>query len=130
LIALSFPRYFADTVTLAGQAGKAGIPVLALTDRVTSPVARLATVALYAHTDSQYFANSEASALASIEGLSAAVALRAKDSLGSAAELAEVLLPWLQDNAPQRVRRSSAVAVAPRPGKGAGSAGKPARNKP
>ncbi len=126
LIALSFPRHFADTVTLAGQAGKVGIPVLALTDRVTSPLARLSTVALYAFTDSQYFANSEASALALIEGLSSAVAMRAKDSLGSAAELAEVLLPWLQDNAPQRVRRS-VVTVAPYQGKGGGSARKPAR---
>jgi len=104
LIALSFPRYFADTVTLAGQAGKAGVPVLALTDRVTSPVARLASVALYAHTESQYFANSEASALALIEGMSSAVALRAKDSLHSAAELAEVLLPWLQPVEPERRR--------------------------
>lgn len=109
LIALAFPRYFADTVTLAGQASKAGIPLLALTDRVTSPVARLATVALYAHTDSQYLPNSEASALALIEGLSVAVALRAKDSLESAAELAEVLLPWLHDSQTAGARPNAAV---------------------
>ena len=128
LIALSFPRYFADTVTLAGQARKAGIPVLALTDRVTSPLARLASVALYAYTDSQYFANSEASALALAEGLSSAVALRAKDSLESAAELAEVLLPWLQDSDPEPSRRGAGAAL-PRQGKDSGKIKKPPRKK-
>lgn len=129
LIALSFPRYFADTVTLAGQARKAGVPVLALTDRVTSPLARLASVALYAHTESQYFANSEASALALVEGLSSAVALRAKDSLESAAQLAEVLLPWLQDSGAERARRDADQA-APRQGKGRGSASRRPRKNP
>lgn len=63
LIAIAYPRYFADTVFLARRARDAGVPVLALTDRVTSPLAPLATVSLYAQTDSQYFATSEASAI-------------------------------------------------------------------
>jgi hypothetical protein len=52
-------------------------------------------VALYAHTDSHYFASSEASALPLVEALCSAVAHRAKGSVKAAAQLAESVLPWL-----------------------------------
>lgn len=98
LIAISYPRYFGDTILLARRAREAGVPVLALTDRVTSPLAPLGTVALYAHTDSQYFASSDAGALALMEALCSAVALRAKGSLKATAQLAESIQPWLHGN--------------------------------
>ncbi|MBL0142549.1 MAG: MurR/RpiR family transcriptional regulator [Betaproteobacteria bacterium] len=95
LIAIAYPRYFSDTVLLARRAREAGVPILALTDRVASPLAPLATIALYAHTDSQYFANSEASVLALIEALASAVSHHRKGSVLAAAQLAESVLPWL-----------------------------------
>ena len=95
LIAIAFPRYSADTVFLAQRAHESGIPILALTDRVTSPLAPLAKVTLYAHTDSEYFANCEANTLALIEALCSAVAHRSKDSIQAATRLAESVLPWL-----------------------------------
>lgn len=104
LIAIAYPRYLADTVLLARLAREAGVPVLALTDRVTSPLAPLGTVALYAHTESQYFANSDASVLALIEALCSAVAHRAKGSLKAAAQLAESVLPWLHGSHSGRLR--------------------------
>lgn len=107
VIAIAYPRYFTDTILLTRSVRDAGIPVLALTDRVTSPLAPLATVALYAHTESQYFANSEASALALIEALCSAVAHRAKGSLKAATQLAESVLPWLHDDGTDRVGPSS-----------------------
>lgn len=110
LIAIAYPRYFADTVLLARRAREAGVPVLALTDRVTSPLAPLATVSLYAHTDSQYFATSEASALALIEALCSAVAHRAKGSLKAATQLTESVLPWLHGNHPGRLRSMADAA--------------------
>lgn len=113
LIAIAYPRYFSDTVFLTRRAREAGVPVLALTDRVTSPLAPLATVAIYAHTDSQYFANSEASALALIEALCSAVAHSAKNSVKAATQLAESVLPWLQDNDSSGLRLA-APAPAPR----------------
>lgn len=125
LIAIAYPRYFADTVLLTRRAREAGVPVLALTDRVTSPLAPLATVALYAHTDSQYFANSEASALALIEALSSAVAHSAKGSLKAATQLAESVLPWLHGNHPGRLRPlADAAAPAPRPARAASTSSK------
>lgn len=114
LVAIAYPRYLADTVLLARQARDAGIPVLALTDRVTSPLASLATVSLYANVDSHYFASSEASALPLIEALCSAVAHRAKGSVRAATQLAESVLPWLHgaDGAGTRAGTGRAKAAA------------------
>jgi DNA-binding MurR/RpiR family transcriptional regulator len=114
-IAIAYPRYLADTVLLARRAREGGVPVLALTDRVTSPLARLGTVSLYAHTDSQYFANSDASAFALMEALCGAVAHRAKGSLQAATQVAESVLPWLHGSHGGRLRP---LADAGAPGQG------------
>jgi DNA-binding MurR/RpiR family transcriptional regulator len=99
LVAISYPRYITDTVYLAREASRRGVPVLAMTDGPTSPLAPLAGICLYAFADNQYAANSESSALALIEALSSAVAHRATKSLQSAARLTEAVLPWLHDDA-------------------------------
>lgn len=104
VIAIAFPRYFSDTVLLASRAHEAGVPVLALTDTPASPLASMATVALYAQTDSPYFSNSEASVLALIEALCSAVSHCAKGSLQAAARLTESVLPWLDGNHANRLR--------------------------
>jgi DNA-binding MurR/RpiR family transcriptional regulator len=109
VIAIAFPRYLADTVLLARIARDAGVPVLALTDRVASPLAPLATIALYAQTESHYFANSEASVLALIEALASAVAHRTKGSVKAATRLAESVLPWLHGGHTPRVRAETAA---------------------
>jgi DNA-binding MurR/RpiR family transcriptional regulator len=46
LIAVSFAPYAEETVELATEARKRGVPVVVLTDRMTSPVARVADVVL------------------------------------------------------------------------------------
>lgn len=104
VIAIAFPRYFSDTLLLASRAQEAGVPVLALTDTPASPLAPLATVALYAQTDSPYFANSETSVLALIEALCSAVSHCAKGSLQAAARLTESVLPWLDGSHANRLR--------------------------
>lgn len=95
LIAISFPRYLADTMTLAKAARQAGVPVLALTDKPTSPLAPLASVALYAYSARQLTSNSETAALGLVEALSAAVAYKAKDSIAAAAGVTQSVMPWL-----------------------------------
>ncbi len=111
VIAIAFPRYFSDTVLLARRVHEAGVPLLALTDGPQSPLAPLATLALYARTDSQYFANSEASVLALIEALCSAVAHAAKGSLQAAENLAEAVLPWLEGSHADRLRPAGAAAT-------------------
>lgn len=110
LIAIAFPRYFSDTVLLARRAQQAGVPVLALTDAPSSPLAPLATVALYARTDSHYFANSEASVLVLIEALSSAVAHAAPDAVKKAALLTDAVAPWIVGRHASSLRRPLPLA--------------------
>lgn len=95
VIAIGFPRYLADTVTLAEAAYQAGVPVLALTDKPTSPLVPFASMVLYAYSGRQLMPNSETAALGLIEALSAAVAYRAKNSVAAAAGVTESVMPWL-----------------------------------
>jgi hypothetical protein len=90
------------------------VPVLTLTDSATSPLVGVATIALYAHAASHYFATSEASALALIEALCSAVAHRAKDSVKGETLLAESVLPWLHGNHPGRLRPVAAASASAR----------------
>ena len=101
LIALTFPRYLVDTVTLTETARARGMQVLALTDRPSSPLAPLADVALYAQTSTRYRPNCETSALALIEALTSAVALRAPGAFQVAGRVVETVAPWLH-GAPER----------------------------
>jgi len=102
VIAIAFPRYLADTVALANAAKTAGVPVVVLTDRPTSPLAPTATVALYAQSARQSAPNSETAALGLIEGLSAAVAYRTKNAVQTAAGVTESVMPWLFHGAGKR----------------------------
>jgi DNA-binding MurR/RpiR family transcriptional regulator len=95
VIAIAFPRYLDDTVRLATLAHEQGVPLLVLTDAATSPLVPLASVVLYARANRQFAATSNASALAMIEALCAAVAYRANDSLSAAQQLTQSVMPWL-----------------------------------
>ncbi|HEX7749155.1 MAG TPA: MurR/RpiR family transcriptional regulator [Bordetella sp.] len=95
VIAIAFPRYLADTITLAKAARRAGVTVLALTDKPTSPLAPEASIVLYAHSARQLTVNSETAVLSLIEALSAAVAYRAKNSVAAVATVTESVMPWL-----------------------------------
>ena len=97
LIAIAFPRYLTDSVLLTRRARDLGARILVLTDGPQSPLAALADIALYAVSDSRYFANCEASVLALIEALTAAVAHASGRSVEAASLLADAVLPWLHD---------------------------------
>ncbi len=95
VICLAFPRYIDDTVVMARRIHDAGVPILALTDRATSPLASIAKIALYAHSESQYFSASGTSGLALIEALVNAVTHKSKDAVEAASDFANNILPWL-----------------------------------
>lgn len=96
VIGISFPRYSNDVVTLLSQAKRRQVPVLAMTDRPSSPVASIADVTLYAQTKRQF--NSEGVVLCLIEAICAAVAHQTKSPVDTAAETTELMLPWLYHN--------------------------------
>ena len=112
LVAIGFPRYLTDTVTLAGLARAHGVRVLALTDRPSSPLAPLADVVLYAQAETRYRPNCETSALALIEALTSAVALRTPGAFQLAGKVVESVVPWLHGAQGLRTAASTAAAVA------------------
>lgn len=107
MIAIAFPRYMADTLTLAKRMRDAGADVLALTDNASSPLMANATLALFAQVESDYFAACEASALALIESLSAAVSYASGRSMQAATQLVDTVLPYLHSG-PNHPHRPSA----------------------
>jgi DNA-binding MurR/RpiR family transcriptional regulator len=102
VIAIAFPRYFRETIELCRIVKSRGVPVLAITDGPRSPLASIADVALYAHAQSTIAPTSDASALAMVEALSAAVAHRAQNAVRSYEAFTAFALPWLDPSLPER----------------------------
>lgn len=96
LIALAFPRYVEDTIRLARLARERGVKVLALTDEPTSPLVPLADVVLYAHVNRQIASTSNATVLALLEALVAALVHNTEGAVQRAEDMASGVLPWLQ----------------------------------
>jgi DNA-binding MurR/RpiR family transcriptional regulator len=113
VVVTAFPRYLSDSVLLAHRAREMGARILVLTDGPHSPLAAIADIVLYAATDSRYFANCEASVLALVEALTAAVAHASGRSMEAASLLAEAVLPWLHDNHSVHHRRAPRAAYEP-----------------
>lgn len=95
VIALAYPRYATDTVRLARRAVEKGAKLIAFTDSPHSPLAPLADVTMYSHTERQLSATSDAAALVLIQAICDVVAHRAKRSVQAASEMTEFVLPWL-----------------------------------
>jgi DNA-binding MurR/RpiR family transcriptional regulator len=95
VIAIAFPRYHKDTITLAQNVTDRGIPLLALTDGPTSPLAPLSEATLYVRSNRQRSANSDASVLSMIQALCDSVAHRSKGSVHAASMTTQAVLPWL-----------------------------------
>jgi DNA-binding MurR/RpiR family transcriptional regulator len=96
VIAIAFPRYIKDTIELARLAKLRRIPILAVTDSHQSPLAAIADTSLYAFSERQLSSVSNASALAIIEALVAAVAHSTPSSVRRAEEFTSLVLPWLE----------------------------------
>jgi len=100
VIAIAFPRYLADTVSLTALAKQRGAKIIAITDRPSSPLVQFADVTLYVRAERQFAATSDASVLAVIEALCAAVAHSASDAEAAAVAYTEAALPWFELSAP------------------------------
>jgi DNA-binding MurR/RpiR family transcriptional regulator len=94
--AIAFPRYIKDTIELARLARARGARVLAITDSHQSPLAAVADTSLYAFSARQLASVSNASALAVVEALVAAVAHCTPSSVRRAEEFTSLVLPWLE----------------------------------
>ena len=98
VLAIAFPRYASDAITLTRYAAKRGVRVLAITDGPASPLVALADIAMFVQTKRRLAANSDATVLAFIEGLCDLAAHRSKHAVKAATDLTESILPWLYND--------------------------------
>lgn len=96
VIAIAFPRYFRETIELARFAKKRGVKLLAITDSPRSPLAALADVSVYVHSERGFGANSDSTVLAVMEALVAAVTHRVPNALARYRSFTEAILPWCE----------------------------------
>ncbi|MDO8654050.1 MAG: MurR/RpiR family transcriptional regulator [Undibacterium sp.] len=108
VIGISFPRYADDVVTMLRQVQEKGVPVLALTDAPSSPLASHANITLYAQTQRQFSPNSEGAALCLIEAICSAVAHQAKSPVHAASEMTKFMLPWMYQDSGHTTRKPAA----------------------
>lgn len=101
-IVIAFPRYYRETIELARFAQSQGVEILAITDGPRSPLAPLARVALYCHSERRFGATSDASTLALIEALKAAVILRSPTAVEDAERFASFAFPWVEQGPDQK----------------------------
>lgn len=93
LIAISFPRYSRLTVEICRYARDKGIRILAITDRLTSPVYPLADEALIATSERELLVCSPTVAVALIDAIVTAVATRdQRQTLDSISEVTNQLI--------------------------------------
>ena len=95
MLAIAFPRYASDTIELVRYAVKRKVRVFALTDCSASPLAELADISLFVHSDRRIASNSDAAVLMVIEALCDLAAHQKKDAVQAATDLTESVLPWL-----------------------------------
>lgn len=95
VIAIAFPHYYTDTLRIAGYAAEAGIPVLAVTDTMASPLAAIARTSLFVPPAADGELPSSTAILGLLEGLTAAVAKRRPDATETGRRFAEAAYPWM-----------------------------------
>jgi DNA-binding MurR/RpiR family transcriptional regulator len=78
LVGISFPPYSRDTVDILRRAEERKIAVIAVTDRITSPLARAATAVLPIRSQNMLFTNSFSALSVLINALATELALRNK----------------------------------------------------
>lgn len=95
IIAIAFPRYIRETVELTSAVQRRGIPILAITDSQSSPLARLGTLSLYVRARRTYSSTSDTAVLALLEALAAGVASKSPRAAETAEKFADFAYPWL-----------------------------------
>jgi DNA-binding MurR/RpiR family transcriptional regulator len=95
LIAITFPRYASDVVRLTRYARDRGATVVALTDSVASPLARLSDILFLAPAEHPTLSSSMAAAVAVAETIVAAVMLSDPINTERAARLGEAIGDYL-----------------------------------
>jgi DNA-binding MurR/RpiR family transcriptional regulator len=106
LLAISFPRYASDAVTLTQYARDRGAHIVALTDSVASPLVALADDVLLAPCSHPVLSSSYAAAVVVAEALVASLMVGGNNHVEQAAKLTEAISAYLysERSAPSHAR--------------------------
>ncbi|MGI4841202.1 MAG: MurR/RpiR family transcriptional regulator [Janthinobacterium lividum] len=94
IIATVFPRYFRETVDIVRLAKRQGVKVLAISDSPRSPIASIADACIYVVAERTLGSSSDASVLAVMEALVAAVTVKVPDASERYRSLTQAALDW------------------------------------
>lgn len=92
VVAISMPRYSRSTLEICSLAAQRSMPILALTDGLISPLARVADLTLFAPAGSRLLPNSPSAIFALADALITAVARERPDSADALRKLSESML--------------------------------------
>lgn len=95
VIAIAFSFYMRETIIATEHANRHGVPVLAITDRLNSPLVPLSKLALFVEAKHTFNPPSDAAILALIEALVAAVAIKTPGAGKIAEKFAAYSYPWM-----------------------------------
>lgn len=95
VVAIAFSLYMRDTIDMARYAHTAKIPIVAITDRLNSPLVQLSETALFVTADHAFNPPSDAAILSLIEALIAGVASRLPDVAENNERFAAFCYPWM-----------------------------------
>jgi DNA-binding MurR/RpiR family transcriptional regulator len=95
VVSLAFPRYIRDTVDVTRAVKKLNIPILAITDTPTSPIASLGDLTIYVRAHRTIGATSDAAILSVLEAIAAGVSASIPGAAGVAQRYTDLAYPWL-----------------------------------
>lgn len=100
VIAIAFSLYMRDTVLISRHAARHGIPVLAITDHLNSPLTPEARLSLFVEAYHEFNPPSDTAILGLIEALVAAVASRVPNAAEIVERFAAFSYPWMMSTDP------------------------------
>lgn len=91
LVAISLPRYTRSTVSISEFFSSRQVPIIAISDSVRAPIARIATIFFEVPYASPSFFNSNVAALALINALLASATIRSSETTRARLEITEAI---------------------------------------
>lgn len=95
VIAIAFSFYLRDTLEVTQRARRRGVPVLAITDHLNSPLSAMSQLALYVEAHHEFNPPSDTAILGLIEALVAAVASKTPNAADVVERFAAYTYPWM-----------------------------------
>jgi DNA-binding MurR/RpiR family transcriptional regulator len=95
VIAIAFSFYMRDTLEVTQRARRHGVPILAITDHLNSPLSAMSRLSLYVEAHHEFNPPSDTAILGLIEALVAAVASKTPNAAEVVEKFAAYTYPWM-----------------------------------